>query len=386
MEMKTRDSRKLKMLRLMSAVLWTVTIVMVFSSARADSGDTIKVWSSDCYFTWVGEASSPIWSLSVTVNDKPADQNVLKRNNFSGVAHIRIPLEYAKSNMISIRAGNTLVFSADVFYAPTYYARLVPDEYEFKPFHTEENEKYCVSCHRLNVRESDRTPHIPDESICYPCHKVEFPEMKYQHKEAGGTWECLRCHEADARETTYAADAMVKFIVKEEQRVAPLCYQCHERSAKNYSGYKYVHGPVIQAECNMCHNPHGSDLEHLLQKDIAGLCLECHGKQNMLISPNIHRPLTEKGCTGCHDPHGSNFPYFLESEIKDLCLKCHPKTDKQKNNHPVTRHPVSGAKDPAEPGRKFSCISCHDPHASEFDKLLPENEVMMLCIHCHPSK
>jgi predicted CXXCH cytochrome family protein len=91
----------------------------------------------------------------------------------------------------------------------------------------------------------------------------------------------------------------------------------------------------------------------------------------------------QKGCTACHDPHGSNYPKSLFDEVKDVCLKCHPKTEEQKNNHPVTGHPVTGPKDPHNDQKKFSCVSCHNPHAAEFDKLLPVPELMMFCINCH---
>jgi predicted CXXCH cytochrome family protein len=106
--------------------------------------------------------------------------------------------------------------------------------------------------------------------------------------------------------------------------------------------------------------------------------------QEIMATPNVHEPLVRKGCTACHDPHGSNFPYALETVVQELCLNCHPKIRRQKNNHPTTGHPVSGLKDPSNVDRPFSCTSCHNPHSSEFDLLLAEEDIMMLCIHCHP--
>ncbi|RJQ47316.1 MAG: hypothetical protein C4538_05315 [Nitrospiraceae bacterium] len=371
-------SRVLKMLQVSICILFPAAM-----SAYAENTVTKNIWSQDPYFTWISVISVPVSSLYITVDGSSVDSGSFKTSSHSGTAHVSIPLKYGKSNLVVIQAGNAIVFSANVFYTPAYYSTLAPSDYEFNPFHTEVNEKPCLPCHRLTIGANDTTPSKPSESICFPCHKSEFSGLEFQHKEAGVNWECLKCHQTEAMETDYSVDVPARFAIKESSKAALLCYTCHTKNETEFSGYKYIHGPVAIAKCNMCHNPHGSSIRHMLRKDSSTMCLECHGKQDMMKQAIVHEPVIKQGCTGCHDPHGSSFPFFLAAEVKDLCLKCHPKTDKQKNNHPVNGHPVSGANDPINPGRQLTCSSCHDPHSSTFDKLLPVEEVMMICTKCH---
>ena len=113
------------------------------------------------------------------------------------------------------------------------------------------------------------------------------------------------------------------------------------------------------------------------------MCIECHNMQNMMERPKVHEPLIKEGCTGCHNPHGSNSLFFLATDIISSCYKCHPKIEKLGNNHPIMGHPVSGPQDPRNHDRQFTCVSCHNPHSSEFDKFLAVDQMMMLCIRCH---
>ena len=135
----------------------------------------------------------------------------------------------------------------------------------------------------------------------------------------------------------------------------------------------------------MCHNPHGSKNKRLLQKEISTLCIECHRLQGIMDKPKVHAPLIKGGCTACHDPHGSNFKLFLSADIIGTCFSCHPGIREKGNNHPITGHPVSGPSDPSMEDSKFSCVSCHNPHSSEYNKLLPGAEPIMICMKCHPS-
>ena len=49
--------------------------------------------------------------------------------------------------------------------------RLVPPEFQKKPFHKEDNEKACLSCHEMKTSGKDLNPQKPGDSVCYPCHK-----------------------------------------------------------------------------------------------------------------------------------------------------------------------------------------------------------------------
>jgi predicted CXXCH cytochrome family protein len=342
-----------------------------------------KIWSTEVYYTWVGTASNSITDLFVTVNGQSLKSEEYVLKDYEGTIHIRLPLEYNSSNMIDIREGNNVLFQADVFYAPAFESQLASEDYLSDPFHTEENEKSCISCHRLEINNEDLISKDNTTHICYPCHKHKFSGRTFQHYAAGLKWECLRCHQTKPMESEYSFDVPVKFSIKEGMEVAPLCYQCHINREKEFSEYEYLHGPIGMKLCIMCHNPHGSNTAKMLQKELVTLCVDCHKLQDMLRQHNVHYPISMDGCLSCHDPHGSNFPFFLNKEVNGVCVGCHDSIKKLENNHPIMGHPVSGETDPINTDEKFSCISCHDPHSSEFDFLLADDEIMMTCMRCH---
>lgn len=53
-----------------------------------------------------------------------------------------------------------------------------------------------------------------------------------------------------------------------------LCGQCHE---KEKFVAKHTHEPGIIADCQICHNPHGSTAESHLKKTKEVACKQCHG-------------------------------------------------------------------------------------------------------------
>ncbi len=373
--------------RMMVKVLLIVFTVIIFfmsdSTANAEHREIRKIWSSESHITWIGTIAGPIENLIITINNKPVASDKLILNEYTESVHVRIPLEYGVSSLVSVVDGDHLLFKEDLFYASTFEEELVPEEYEFNTFHTERNEEPCLACHRLEVQENDKQPVSPAESICFPCHKQKFSGIEFQHKAAGVNWECLNCHQAEAVETDYSINGPIKFVIMEGMAVAPLCYDCHKDKKQEHDQYKYVHGPVAMQGCIMCHDPHGSNDKNLLLMEVSTMCINCHDLQEMMEKNKVHKPLIKDGCTGCHDPHGSNSRVFLPRDIISTCYICHPKIEKLGNNHPIMGHPVSGPEDPVNHDRQFTCVSCHNPHSSEFDKFLAADEMMMLCIRCH---
>jgi predicted CXXCH cytochrome family protein len=364
--------------------LCIMSFSIIPSVVQAEIEETRKIWSSGAHLTWVGGKSLSPGSLSITLNGNPVVSKKITINDYTGLVHVRMPLEYNMSNLITIKDGNNILFNGDVFYAPTYEEEFVPEDYKPNPFHIEKNEKPCLVCHRLRIKESDKMPGKPAEKICFPCHNEKFSDLQFLHRAAGINWDCLRCHQSEALETDYSTDSPVKFIIKEGSEVAPLCYQCHKEEKKKYSENEYVHSPIAMDMCNMCHNPHGSNYKKFMQKKISSICIECHEMQDVMEKANVHEPVLHKGCPVCHNPHGSNFPFFLGAEINGSCFECHPKTERRIREHPVNHHPISGPKDPLDPAKPLSCVSCHNPHSSEYARLLAKEEIMMLCIKCHP--
>jgi predicted CXXCH cytochrome family protein len=156
--------------------------------------------------------------------------------------------------------------------------------------------------------------------------------------------------------------------------------------------------------CTGCHNPHSSNSDKILNGDQPGLCYNCHDKAKF-SKKYVHAIIPAGGCTSCHIPHVSQYPALLSANIQELCLTCHVKKD---GRHVVSIpgkfiHPISGVidlstttiinvenpdkpktyqfiPDPKNPGKLMNCVSCHDPHSSDFRKLFPTNK---LCKKCH---
>jgi predicted CXXCH cytochrome family protein len=104
---------------------------------------------------------------------------------------------------------------------------------------------------------------------------------------------------------------------------------------------KFVH-PALDEGCAVCHLdcsllPPEADAEsipeYFLKTNEPDLCLECHRELHPDL-PDAHdgQPLEQARCTGCHDAHASNIPRRLP-EISHgpydarLCSACHPEPE-----------------------------------------------------------
>jgi len=351
-------------------IFFCIVISLIISSqVQAEIKEIPHIWSSGAVFTWIGQSVSAN-NISIALNGNTIKVTPHTINDYDGSVHVRIPLEYGMSSLITIKSGNDMLFNAKVFYAPTHEPELVPVNYELKLFHTESNEKSCIACHRVEVKESDMIPGNSTDMICFPCHNDSFTGLKFQHKAAGVDWECFKCHQAGAIETGYSKDGPVKFAVKEERNAAILCYQCHKE--KELSGNIHIHGPVIRGQCNKCHNPHGSDNQNFLKSLGSDLCFTCHTDAEIMLQEanNTHFPALKGQCTACHDPHKSNLEYHLKRDsIAGLCAGCHGQT--------VTSHSILH-----QPVKSGDCIACHQPHVSDNEMLLLKSG-NNLCFQCH---
>lgn len=119
-------------------------------------------------------------------------------------------------------------------------------------------------------------------------------------------------------------------------------------------------------------------------------CLRCH--HEVVEGKHRHGPVEAGQCNVCHDPHSSPNPAWLRNPSWDLCTACH--TEKATGRHVVagfagdTTHPTRLKRDPARPGKRLSCTSCHDPHIGETADLYSYSAKtrMELCNICHSRK
>ncbi len=181
------------------------------------------------------------------------------------------------------------------------------------------------------------------------------------------------------------------------------CIICHEQLTKGQS----VHA-AVQMGCPTCHTAvDASTVPHKLQgktakglsADVPDLCFGCHNKAEF-SKANVHMPVAGGMCLSCHKPHASDNPFLLVKGIYVVCLDCH--ADVQKRPHvlavsPGKGHPVGRSfqdgktgkektvMDLNRPDRPFYCASCHQPHGSDYRKLLrfESTTAFDICTHCH---
>ena len=303
-------------------------------------------------------------------------------------------------SMVLIVSGLFFLFSEP--FAPYTYAA---EEKPCVACHPEFRQKFksvhpalgmgCATCHKQvegKNHPAEKGSIVLTQSmpgLCYSCHDESKFKGKSVHQAVSGGM-CTGCH--NAHQSNYP-----KLLVKD---IPGICYNCHGQ--KNFQGKS---GHTNIGMCSGCHNPHSSNLDKLVKTAQPELCYSCHEKDKF-TKKYVHSIIPVGGCTSCHTPHISNDPSLLLKPAYDLCLSCHK--GKSDGRHVVNVpgkkvHPVKGVKDPSvpwtkkipdpnrpgyemevpdpdKPGKEMSCMSCHDPHSSDYKKLFP---VANLCAKCH---
>ena len=148
------------------------------------------------------------------------------------------------------------------------------------------------------------------------------------------------------------------------------CTKCHLEFTEPS---KSVHA-IPKSGCQACHmlvegknHPEQKDSIRLLQ-DIPALCYTCHDKA-IFIGKSFHPLIVTAKCTVCHNPHQSNFDKLLIKDMPSLCYNCHNESRFQGK---FVHSPVG----------KGLCLSCHSAHASNFSSILIKG-VPDICFTCH---
>jgi predicted CXXCH cytochrome family protein len=217
------------------------------------------------------------------------------------------------------------------------------------------------------------------EIDCRKCHgdlvreKVVHPAVQMG---------CPICHSGiDA--TVIPHKKTNKIYVGLSSATPDLCYNCHDKGS--FTGKKVVHPPVAAGQCIICHSPHQSDESYLLRGKIPALCYQCHDKKKF-SSKYVHAPVASGQCMSCHLPHEADITFLLRNEINKVCLGCHKDVGRQPHVEEYLGgkgHPLETRTEVVVGGKKIklSCISCHRPHSSPWEKL--SQFAPPICEKCH---
>jgi predicted CXXCH cytochrome family protein len=149
------------------------------------------------------------------------------------------------------------------------------------------------------------------------------------------------------------------------------CATCHTTVTSKPT----VHGAT--ADCTQCHayteSPEAEKGKIALMAEGNDLCFACHTdiQEKLKNKKTPHAPAQED-CLTCHDPHASNNEKLLKDKQQDLCAACHTDVGEMLSKSKFIHGAI----------KDHGCSACHDPHASDTAKMLAD-EPEKLCMSCH---
>ncbi|MBJ6751536.1 cytochrome c3 family protein [Geomonas anaerohicana] len=229
----------------------------------------------------------------------------------------------------------------------------------------------CLSCHVQKAKEHPLPKAKSFElaakgsALCATCHdgigkkKIVHPPVK--------EGECTSCHNPHGGNG--------KFLMEADEDRKELCFGCHDTAPFKKP---HVHGPVAEGACTACHDPHDSSQKALLKGDVKELCLKCHEDfaKGMKQATRVHGPVKNTPCTSCHDPHSSVNPSLLKEKMPELCIGCHKDIGKKMKSAKLMHQPLTDAK---------GCGNCHSTHYSSAKGLMAGDQ-KTICLICHGAK
>jgi predicted CXXCH cytochrome family protein len=252
----------------------------------------------------------------------------------------------------------------------------------------------CSKCHATHVSANMNLLAVPEQELCATCHNYADPAMKTAHRNyplsgAG----CSSCHDPHGTEKAGSALVLSNLHSPYEDNECDVCHDangavtispagcadCHDSDdnfASTHNGGRSVTERNSVGVCLDCHSPHAGHDGLLVRESMSETCLGCH-ERGGFERANVHAAL-EEGCNVCHDVHNDNTATLRGVSVDQLCYDCHE--DKGEHIHPVG----ADYKDPRS-GKAMTCMSCHEPHSSDFEHITTFDHNRDLCVQCHAS-
>lgn len=190
----------------------------------------------------------------------------------------------------------------------------------------------------------------------------------------------------------------------DSSEISSTCLLCHDTVGGHSPKSGFTHSAIKGGSCAMCHNPHHSEFENLLNRDSSdpAFCLSCHKNMEEKIAGFRFKHgamLIGNGCTNCHLTHFADNKNLLKTPDGTMCLVCHQNTMEPRGTR-LDAKDATAAKGKFtihSPVRNKMCPECHEPHGSNRERLLSANypreiygkfskERFALCFKCHSTE
>lgn len=270
-----------------------------------------------------------------------------------------------------------------------------------------ETKYLCRACHQPYPPRKAR--HLDADEFCQGCHDPHGGNERFFLKSGSASALCMECHAEhvgeEPRHDPVAKGSCLACHELHHAEAKPLlraprgriCLRCHDDKAKGLEGSASVHKPAKEA-CTNCHAPHGR-ADRLIKAEVMDLCRECHADMLDYATKAKfpHKAVMEgKHCIACHNPHFSRGRKLLKAPTRDLCVSCHDRTYELPDGSVLAdvKTQLVESRHIHGPARQGSCTPCHNPHGSNYPRLLNfdfpcsfyapfESSRYDLCFRCH---
>lgn len=257
---------------------------------------------------------------------------------------------------------------------------------KFKYMHQPYAKGQCKSCHSPHQAENFQLLNMSAAKLCRSCHSEA--DIGAAHKNYPAAIKgCLTCHNPhgsdnkgiirSVRHEPYLENCRICHGDNGAKMGQQTCLECHSEIKESLLTSHNHLTDVDGNSCINCHSPHAGNTKKLLKDRPLLLCRNCHEDTYRRHEKNIFiHSVTANDCYICHAVHGSNQVAMLKGDGNSICLACHP--DQGQFSHPVG----AGIIDPRN-NQEATCLSCHNPHGTDFKGQLVLSGQQELCVQCH---